>query len=60
MATFPNPFFRKFTYPKNSFLRISSLNKIFPHKNHVLFNYDEEYAKENNEDFKNKQEKIPH
>ena len=42
MAKFPNPFFRKYTYPNTNSLRISSLNKLLPHKNHILFNYDDE------------------
>ena len=32
MAKFPNPFFRKYTYPNTNSLRISSLNKLLPHK----------------------------
>ncbi|MBM7685420.1 MAG: hypothetical protein JG775_894 [Defluviitaleaceae bacterium] len=43
MITFPNPSFRKYSYPKNQSLRLSALNPLSPQK-YVLSDYLEEYS----------------
>lgn len=43
MIKFPNPCFRKYSYPKNQSLRLSSLNSLSPQE-YILYDYIEEYT----------------
>lgn len=43
MITFPNPSFRKYSYPKNQSLRLSAICSLSPRK-YIVYDYIEEYT----------------
>lgn len=50
MITFPNPSFRKYSYPKSQSLRLRAINPLSSRK-YILYDCIEEYTHYLNENF---------
>jgi len=46
MIKFPNPSFRKYTYPRSTLLRLNSNNPLLSSQEYILYGYHNEYTQE--------------